>query len=75
MQDCNFIFVLGITDLKAWTDFEVFRITPRGKNEETDPRDRKAIENREKWLGKSYFFGPHSPATKAGQKKVGLHPP
>ena len=65
--------ILGLSDLRAWTDFEVFRITPPGKSDDIEnARDKKAMENREKWLGKNYFFGPNSPASKAGQKKASI---
>ena len=51
----------------AWTDMETFRRVPRfmeGK------RDKKAKEIRDSWLGKKYFFGPDSPATREGRNLV-----
>lgn len=50
---------------------EVFRRLPRGTSEKIkEMRDKKAMEIREKWLNKNYFFGASTPATKSGLKKV-----
>lgn len=47
---------------------ETFRRVPRFMEEK---RDKKAKEIRENWLGKKYFFGADSPATRDGQNLVG----
>ena len=58
-------------DLTAWTDMEVFRRLPKSGNDKIkDERDKKAMEIREKWLSKNYFFGPNTPGTKTAIKKV-----
>lgn len=57
----------GLKDLMAWTDMETFRRVPRFMEEK---RDKKASEIRENWLGKKYFFGPDSPATREGRNLV-----
>ncbi|RMX53678.1 hypothetical protein pdam_00000335, partial [Pocillopora damicornis] len=57
----------GIKDLMAWTDMETFRRVPRFMEEK---RDKKAKEIRENWLGKKYFFGADSPATRDGQNLI-----
>ena len=57
----------GIKDLTAWTDMETFRRVPRFMEEK---RDKKAREIRDSWLGKKYFFGADSPATREGQNFV-----
>ena len=57
----------GLKDLMAWTDMETFRRVPRFMEEK---RDKKAREIRENWLGKKYFFGPDSPATREGRNLV-----
>ena len=59
--------VVGIKDLMAWTDMETFRRVPRSLEEK---RDKKAKEIRDTWLGKKYFFGPDSPATREGRNLV-----
>lgn len=46
---------------------ETFRRVPRFMEEK---RDKKAREIRESWLGKKYFFGPDSPATREGRNLV-----
>jgi len=51
----------------AWTDMETFRRVPRFMEEK---RDKKAREIRNSWLGKKYFFGPDSPATREGRNLV-----
>lgn len=58
---------LGVKDLMAWTDMETFRRVPRPMEEK---RDKKAKEIRDSWLGKKYFFGPDSPATREGRNLV-----
>ena len=35
-----------------------------------EKRDKKAREIRDSWLGKKYFFGPDSPATREGRNLV-----
>ncbi|XP_066929473.1 regulator of G-protein signaling 22-like [Clytia hemisphaerica] len=61
----------GIMDLTAWTDMEVFRRLPKSGNDKIkDERDKKAMEIREKWLSKNYFFGPNTPGSKTAIKKV-----
>lgn len=57
----------GLKDLMAWTDMETFRRVPRFMEEK---RDKKAREIRENWLGKKYFFGSDSPATREGRNLV-----
>lgn len=57
----------GIKDLMAWTDMETFRRVPRFMEEK---RDQKAREIRDNWLGKKYFFGTDSPATRNGQNLI-----
>ena len=37
---------------------------------EDKKRDAKAVEVKDKYLTKKYFFGPNSPAGKEGQEKV-----
>lgn len=59
---------VGIKDLMAWTDMETFRRVPRFMEEK---RDKKSREIRESWLGKKYFFGTDSPATRDGRNLVG----
>jgi len=51
----------------AWTDMETFHRVPRFMAEK---RDKKAREIRDSWLGKKYFFGPDSPATREGRNLV-----
>ena len=51
----------------AWTDMETFIRVPRSMEEK---RDMKAREIRDNWLGKKYFFGPDSPATREGRNLV-----
>lgn len=46
---------------------ETFRRVPRFMEEK---RDKKAREIRENWLGKKYFFGTDSPATREGRNLV-----
>ena len=46
---------------------ETFRRVPRFMGEK---RDKKAKEIRDSWLGKKYFFGPDSPATRDGRNLV-----
>ena len=46
---------------------ETFRRVPRPMEEK---RDKKAKEIRDSWLGKKYFFGPDSPATREGRNLV-----
>ncbi|KAL9980558.1 hypothetical protein ACROYT_G009160 [Oculina patagonica] len=57
----------GIKDLMAWTDMETFRRVPRFMEEK---RDKKAREIRDSWLGKKYFFGTDSPATREGRNLI-----
>ncbi|XP_074640881.1 regulator of G-protein signaling 22-like [Tubulanus polymorphus] len=54
-------------DLMCWMDIEAFRRIP---HTEELRRDAKAKDIRAKYLTKKYFFGPNSPAGKAGQEKV-----
>ena len=69
--EASFSSSSGLLDLRAWTDFEVFRCLPVGEADGTgQARNKKCVDNREKWLGKNYFFGSNSPATKAAQKMV-----
>ena len=53
----------------AWTDMETFLRVPRSMEEK---RDKKAREIRDSWLGKKYFFGPDSPATREGRNLVSI---
>ena len=46
---------------------ETFRRVPRFMEEK---RDKKAKEIRDSWLGKKYFFGSDSPATREGRNLV-----
>ena len=46
---------------------ETFLRVPRSMEEK---RDKKAREIRDSWLGKKYFFGPDSPATREGRNLV-----
>lgn len=57
----------GIKDLMAWTDMETFRRISHSLDEK---RDKKAREIRDNWLGKKYFFGPDSPATREGRNLI-----
>lgn len=57
----------GIKDLMAWTDMETFRRLPQTMEEK---RDKKAREIRDNWLGKKYFFGSDSPATREGRNLI-----
>ena len=50
---------------------ETFRRVPRVMEEK---RDKKATEIRDSWLGKKYFFGPDSPATREGRNLVSFSP-
>ena len=44
---------------------------PRGGSDQIrEDRDKKAMEIREKWLSKNYFFGSNTPGTKTAIKKV-----
>ena len=65
--------LIGLLDLKVWSDMEGFRRMPRGTSGQLkEDRDKKAREIREKWLGKAYFFGPKSPASTSAIKKVSI---
>ncbi|XP_032220371.2 uncharacterized protein LOC5519668 isoform X2 [Nematostella vectensis] len=57
----------GIKDLMAWTDMETFRRIPKFME---DKRDKKAVEVRNSWLSKKYFFGNDSPASREGQHLI-----
>lgn len=46
---------------------ETFRRLPQTMEEK---REKKAREIRDNWLGKKYFFGPDSPATREGRNLV-----
>lgn len=46
---------------------ETFRRLPQTMEEK---RDKKAREIRDNWLGKKYFFGSDSPATREGRNLV-----
>lgn len=61
-------------DLTAWTEMEVFRRMPRGGNDKVkEERDKKAMEIREKWLSKNYFFGHNTPGSKSAVRKVSIN--
>ncbi|XP_069776395.1 regulator of G-protein signaling 22-like isoform X2 [Narcine bancroftii] len=54
-------------DLKCWLDIEHFRRIPHS---EKTIRNIKSKEIKSKYLNRTYFFGPSSPATKAQQNEV-----
>ena len=54
-------------DLMCWMDIEAFKRIPHSEERR---RDMRAKDIKVKYLNKKYFFGPNSPAGKAGQEKV-----
>ncbi|XP_054841736.1 regulator of G-protein signaling 22 [Eublepharis macularius] len=55
------------TDLMCWIEIEQFR---RMLHKDKKQREEKSKEIKNKYLNKTYFFGPNSPATKEEQEQV-----